>query len=99
MSVLRKIAPVCLVAACGTDAPGGGATGAAGPYFEHSMFWNRDVSSADKAANSDELIAALRRAGGWGNQDHMRIDFSFDVLRADATTSMQMFTPTDAFEV
>jgi serine/threonine-protein kinase len=62
------------------------------------MFWNRDVSTAPKAANSDALIAAIHRAGGWGNQDHFRIDFSFDVLHADAS-SPQTFTPTDLFEV
>jgi hypothetical protein len=44
------------------------------------------------------LIAALRRGGGWGNQNHFKIDFSFDVLAADASAP-QTFTPTDAFEV
>ncbi|HEY5920416.1 MAG TPA: hypothetical protein VIV11_02040 [Kofleriaceae bacterium] len=62
------------------------------------MFWNRDVSAEPKAENSDELIAALHAAGGWGNQDHFRVDFSMDVLRADASAP-QMFTPTDLFEV
>lgn len=91
--------PLCLAAACAADSPGGGATGSHGPYFDHAMFWNRDVSQEPRAANSDQLIAALRAAGGWGNQDHLRIDFSFDVLRADASTTPQMFTPTDAFEI
>jgi serine/threonine-protein kinase len=92
------IAPLLVVAACGTDAPGGGATGSPGPYFENAMFWNRDVSAEPKAANSDQLIGALRSAGGWGNQDHFKIDFSFDVLAADSSAP-QMFTPTDAFEI
>lgn len=62
------------------------------------MFWNHDVSNAAKADNSDDLITALQVAGGWGNQNHFRIDFSMDVLKADSSTP-QMFTPTDSFEV
>lgn len=98
MSASRMIAPLLLVAACGTDAPGVGASGGEGPYFESAMFWNRDVSAEPKADNSDQLIAALHAAGGWGNQDHFKIDFSFDVLSADASAP-QTFTPTDAFEI
>src|SRR5262245_28585833 len=95
---MRKFACVCLVSACAADPPGGNATGSAGPYFEHAMFWNRDVSNEPKAANSDELIGAIAAAGGWGNQDHLRVDFSMDVLRADASAP-RAFTPTDLFEV
>ena len=62
------------------------------------MFWNRDVSAVPKADNSEQLISALRAAGGWGNQDNFRVDFSMDVLRADSSAP-QMFTPTDLFEV
>src|SRR5689334_4545606 len=105
MSWLRMIALICLTAACASDAPGDDATGSEegvagppGPYFTHSMFWNRDVSMLPKAANSDALVDAIHRAGGWGNQDHMRIDFSFDVLRADASAP-QTFVPDDSFEV
>ena len=89
------IAPLLLVTACGADAPGGGATGSPGPYFENTMFWNRDVSAEPKADNSDQLIGALRTAGGWGNQDHFRVDFSIDVLNADSSAP-QTFTPTDS---
>jgi len=92
------IAPLYFATACATDAPGGDDTGSAGPYFERAMFWNQDVSNAPKAANSDQLIAAILAAGGWGNQDHFRVDFSFDVLYADASAP-QTFTPTDSFEV
>ncbi len=99
MSALRKIVPFLLSAACSTDAPGGGATGGeTGPYFQKTMFWNRDVSAEPKAVNSDAWIDAIRRAGGWGNQDHFKIDFSFDVLRADASQP-QLFTPNDQFEI
>jgi hypothetical protein len=92
------IAPLLFATACGTDALGGGDTGPSGPYFERTMFWNRDVSAEPKADDSAQLIAALRTAGGWGNQDHFKIDFSFDVLDADSSEP-QTFTPTDAFEI
>ena len=84
----------CLVfvAACG-----GGDGGPAGPYFEHSMFFDRDVSSAPVSAQSDQLIGALRAAGGWGNGDSFTIDFSFDVLAADASTPRMTFSPNADF--
>ena len=63
------------------------------------MFWNQDVSKEPPAANSAELIEAIRVAGGWGNQDNFRVDFSMQVLKADGTATPQMFTPTDLFEV
>ena len=60
------------------------------------MFWNRDVSGAPKAASSDAIIAALAAAGGWGT-GRMQIDFSIDVLAADASTPHLAFTPTSDF--
>src|SRR6185436_5201598 len=93
---------ICLfVAACGgsdsmmgddTPVPDG-----SGPFFEESMFWNRDVSGVSKAANSDAMIASIRAAGGWGNGDKFQIDFSFDVLGADASTPMKTFNTTGDF--
>lgn len=68
-----------------------------GPYFTTKMFWNRDVSAEPKAADSDAIIGALRDAGGWGNSDKFQIDFSLDVLTADAATPMRSFTPTGDF--
>src|SRR5215831_963323 len=68
--------------------------GASGPYFETPMFFNRDVTGVAKATDSDAIIASLRAAGGWGNGDVMQIDFSIDVLAADATTPHLDFTPT-----
>ncbi len=61
------------------------------------MFFNRDVSAVTKAANSDAIIASLRAAGGWGNGDRMQIDFSFDVLGADAATPKLTFNTTGDF--
>ncbi|MBV8755955.1 MAG: hypothetical protein JO257_01690 [Deltaproteobacteria bacterium] len=81
-------------AACGG---GGGDGGHPGPYFEHAMFFDRDVSNAPKSAMSAQFIGALRAAGGWGNSDRFTIDFSFDVLTADATTPRVAFSPTADF--
>jgi hypothetical protein len=76
---------------------GAAVTSATGPYFTTAMFFNRDVSTTAKAANSDSLIAALAAAGGWGNSNKMQIDFDLDVLTATASTPKQSFTPTDDF--
>lgn len=93
---MRWIAVVGIaVGACSADP--GGASGTSGPYFHHPMFFNRDVSGVAPAANSDQLIGALRAAGGWGNGDRMHVDFSFDVLRADGTTPRRPFMPTGDF--
>jgi hypothetical protein len=98
---MRPMLLLCLFTACATDPPGGGdtGTGEAGPYFERPMFFNEDVSGAPKAADSDQIIAAIRAAGGWGNQDNLRVDFSMDVLRSDSSSTLQMFTPTDDFQI
>ena len=81
-----------LVAACG-----GGDPGHAGPYFDHAMFFDRDISSAAVSPKSAQFIGALRAAGGWGNSDRFTIDFSFDVLAADASTPRMAFEPTADF--
>jgi serine/threonine-protein kinase len=100
-----------MVGACGSVAPkqpggdddagtsDGRRTGplGTGPYFETAMFFNRDVTGIAKSSKSDSIIAALRAAGGWGNGDKMQIDFSIDVLTADASTPHQSFTPTGDF--
>ena len=91
--VAMRMAIIVWVAACG----GSGGSGASGPFFEQSMFFNQDVSGRAPASNSATLIAGLRAGGGWGNGDRMHVDFSFDVLRADATTPMREFTPTSDF--
>jgi hypothetical protein len=78
-------------------APTAPATGALGPYFQNTMFWNTDVSTVAKAANSDATIAALNAAGGWGNGNKFQIDFALDVLTANSATPMKTFTPTDDF--
>ncbi len=82
----RSCWSVLVVAACGGS---GDATS--------SAFWTRDVSDAPVAADSASILAGLRAAGGWGHGDQFSIDFSFDVLRADASTPRRMFTPNEFF--
>jgi len=82
-----------LLFACGQGAPGADVTG---PYFEHAMFFNRDVKASPVAPDSAQMIAALRAAGGWGNEDHFRVDKSFAVLRADGSPARE-FTPSASF--
>jgi hypothetical protein len=71
---------------------GGGYSQAAGPYFTQPMFWNQDVSAVAKSSQSDTMIASLAAAGGWGNSNKFQIDFSIDVLTANATTPTRTFT-------
>ena len=76
---------------------GGGAVTGTGPYFEHAMFFNTDVTGVAKSAKSDAMIARLIAEGGWGNGNKMQIDTAIDVLTADSATPMRTFTPTDDF--
>ncbi len=81
----------------GSGDGGGGYAQIAGPYFTTPMFWNKDVSTTTKAANSDAIIAALQSAGGWGNGNKFQIDFTIDVLTAPAGTPMKSFTKNSDF--
>jgi hypothetical protein len=62
-------------------------------YFPSGSFFLQDVYDAPKAANSDTTIKALRDHGGWGNRNIFQIDFSIDVLTAEASTPKRSFTP------
>jgi hypothetical protein len=73
------------------------AAGSSGPYFTHPMFWNQDVSDAPVARDSPSILAALRASGGWGYGDRLFVDFSFQLLHADASTPRRAFTPTTDF--
>jgi serine/threonine-protein kinase len=59
------------------------------------MFYNNDVSGEPAAADSAQQIGSLRAAGGWGNNDKIRIDFGITVLTADAETPMRTFVPNE----
>jgi serine/threonine-protein kinase len=60
------------------------------------MPWNQRVDTKAKDAQSDTIMAALQNRG-WGNNGIMQIDFSLDVLCADASTPRRDFEPTDEF--
>lgn len=69
----------------------GGGPVAAGPFFQKPMFFDTDVSTAPVAGNSGAILSSLRAAGGWGNGDKFQIDFSINVLGADAATPHKAF--------
>jgi len=54
------------------------------------------VSTLPKSTQSDTITQALTAAGGWGFGS-FRIDFSIEVLEADASTPFRTFTPPDDF--
>lgn len=66
-------------------------------YGPAGAFFNQDVSGAAAAPDSATIIAALRSAGGWGNNDVFQIDFSLDVLTASASTPKRVFEQSGDF--
>jgi hypothetical protein len=91
--VLRALA--LFTVACGTastppsvDPP----AAASGAYFPAGAVWYQDISRAALDAESRDVIAYLDRVGfGLGR---LQIDFSIEVLEADAATPRRTFTPT-----
>jgi len=59
-------------------------------------FWTQDVSAAPPDPQSGAIIANLAAAGGFGN-GRFQIDFSMNVLTADASAPFQSFHPTGDF--
>jgi hypothetical protein len=68
-----------------------------GPYFPADAPWYQDVSTAPADPESSAVIAWLASVGGWGNGGVMQIDFSLEVLEADASAPFRSFTPTGDF--
>lgn len=66
------------------------------PAFEPASPWSQDVSKAPLDPGSAAVIAWLDAAGGFG-LGRMQIDFSIEVLEADATAPLLGFTPTGDF--
>jgi hypothetical protein len=64
--------------------------------FQANAPWYQDVSNAPLDAESATVMAGLQARGGWGGGS-MRVDFSIEVLRADASTPIRAFTPNDEF--
>jgi serine/threonine-protein kinase len=70
---------------------------AEGHYFPPGAIWTQEVFDTAPAPDSDAIIACLRAAGGWGNQDVFQIDFSIEVLQDDGSAPMRAFEPTSDF--
>ncbi len=79
------------VSAVGGSSPLPGAT-----LFPASAPWYQDVTGAALDAQSTSVIAGLAAKGGWG-AGSFRIDFSIEVLTADASVAARSFTRTDDF--
>ncbi len=73
--------------------PTPGTPGSSSGYFPPEAVWYRDVSTAALDPQSAAVIAYLDRVG-WG-LGRMQIDFSIEVLTADASTPLRAFTPTE----
>lgn len=71
-------------------------TGLGTGLFTAENAWNREVSALGPSASSDAIIGWLDGNGGWGGGE-LLIDFSMNVLFADASTPFQSFTPTSDF--
>src|SRR5262245_10842741 len=110
MRTILRVIPSLALLACADDAgPGGGSPDGGGGgggdgsisagahYFPSGSFFLQDVYDAAPASYSTQAIGALRGAGGWGNGDRFQIDFSIEVLTADASVPRQTFTQTGDF--
>jgi hypothetical protein len=64
--------------------------------FQANAPWYRDISNAPLDAQSTSVMAGLQARGGWGGGS-LRMDFSIEVLHADASTPLRTFTPNDEF--
>ncbi|PRP93494.1 hypothetical protein ENSA7_79220 [Enhygromyxa salina] len=78
------------------DGDGDGDPGDCAGYFPAGAVWCEDVTNAATTADSDTVTAWLEQAG-WGNNDTFQIDFSIEVLEADANTPRMSFEATGAF--
>lgn len=74
----------------------GGELPACAGYFPAGAVWCEDVSDAPTHPNSATVVAWLEQAG-WGNNDNFQIDFSIEVLEADADTPRRSFEATGDF--
>lgn len=66
-------------------------------YFPPQSIWTQDISHAPLDPQSSTIIAWLKDAGGWGNNNRMQVDFSFRVLQADAGTPFVPFRKDNPF--
>jgi hypothetical protein len=97
---LVALAALACAGSSGDGSPSGGSPTSApstpvssSAYFPSGAVWYQDVSTAALDPQSAAVIANLDRAG-WG-LGRMQIDFSIEVLTADASTPLRPFTPTE----
>jgi serine/threonine-protein kinase len=77
-------------------ATGGAREFAAGTLFPSTAIWYQDISTVALDSESSTVISGLQSKGGWG-AGRFQIDFSIEVLRADASVQPRSFTQTDDF--
>ncbi|MGA9070782.1 MAG: hypothetical protein WB424_11035 [Terracidiphilus sp.] len=53
-------------------------------YFPPQSIWTQEISHAPVDPQSSIIIAWLKDAGGWGNNNRMQVDFALRVIQADA---------------
>lgn len=75
---------------------GGNTSRAGAALFPASSPWYQDITNAPLDAESVSVIAGLASRGGWG-AGSFRIDFSIEVMTADAQVVPRTFTKTDDF--
>jgi hypothetical protein len=80
---------------------GSGGSGNPGQSGTDSMFqaqnpWTKPVAAMTPSPSSKAITGWLDSHGGWGYGE-LRIDFSIEVLSADAAAPMVDFVPTDEF--
>ncbi|MCA9694194.1 MAG: hypothetical protein KC636_31705 [Myxococcales bacterium] len=67
-----------------------------GHYFPDGAIWYQDHSAAPVHPDSNTIVTWLEGAG-WGGGDQFRVDFSIEVLTADANTPKIDFIETGDF--
>jgi serine/threonine-protein kinase len=80
----------------GAPATGGSTAVPSGTLFPASAPWYRDISNDAVDAQSNSILAGLAAKGGWGT-GRVQIDFSIEVLKADASLAARAFTQTGDF--
>jgi hypothetical protein len=91
---------VLVLTACRGHGPGTAAAASASSaaLFSAPNAWSRDVSALPPSSTSDAVLGWLADQGGWGTGE-LRIDFSMNVLHADASTPHLAFQTTSDFYV
>jgi hypothetical protein len=79
----------------GAGSPDAGRDGGNGYAFPATATFYQDVSTAQLASNSADVIAHLA-AVGWGS-GNMQIDFSITILYADSSVQPRAFTPASGY--